>query len=1099
MGRGGEGGRYPEAVRGIGSLLQSESVKARRAREANRPRTAASRNRPGQADPRLRQLQERYEIVMGAVNESVYDWDISRDRVYFAEGMERRLALPPGLLKDSFKPWHERIHPEDFARYREATVAHLKGATKRFECDYRYRARDGTWRWARTHGLAQRDARGRAVRMVGSTGDITELKQAEEALRKSEDRYALATSAAAEGIYEWDLETGRLFLTERAKALFSFPAEELTPGAWNRRIHGEDFAGYRQAIIDHFKGRTPQLEHEYRISDLQGDYRWVLERGIGVRNAEGRVVKMVGALTDITRRKRAELRLQRARDRAEEALEQQTATAEILRVISSSPADVQPVFEAVLSNALRLCEASFAAVFTFDGELVRNVAHLNASPEFARFLGSGGVRPSRQTTTRRCVLERRTIHTADLLNDSEFAPPEAQRREKVRTSLSVPMFRESTLVGVITLWRAEVKPFTERQIALIETFAAQAAIAIENVRLFNETKEALQQQTAISEILQVMSSSPTDVRPVLSAVAERAARLCEAEFVTVFMAEDGVLRAAGYSSAAASNPFPDGKDVLPLDRSYMAGRAAVTGQTVHLEDVVPLLESEFTGARENQEKFGFRTFLAVPLLRNKKVIGVIAASRRVVRRFSDKQVALVETFADQAAIAIENVRLFNETREALDQQAAIAEVLDVVTQLQTDVQPVFEAIGRNAARLCGALFSCVYRFDGELIHLAATHNLPPAATEVGRTLYPMRPDRSQLSGRAVLTRSVQRLEDADQDADYAMHVAVAGGWRRLLAVPMLREAEPLGVIAVGWRDPGPIPEARVELLKTFADQAVIAIEKVRLFNETREALEQQRALAEVLGTISRSVADAKPVFDLILDSCQRLFEGHLVGMTLLGEDGMIRLGAYQGENKEAMERVYPYPLARDSGSGQAMLERRVVHFPDVDSPGSQAPRRVLDGSQAVGFKSIVFAPLIAEERAACRAVQRTRDRAAADLRRPGGDRDPERAHVQRHARGTGAAEGFGRGPEGDQQLDRRYRPGVRQDPGELPAALRRHDRRAQPGARGRNAAHRRLPGRAPRGFRADLPDPAHPRIGIGPVHARAPRGALSRRRARRSA
>jgi signal transduction histidine kinase len=465
------------------------------------------------------------------------------------------------------------------------------------------------------------------------------------------------------------------------------------------------------------------------------------------------------------------------------------ATVEILRVISSSPSDVQPVFDAVLANALRLCEASFAAVFAFDGELIRNVAYLNASPAFARFLGSGGVRPSRETTTRRCALERRTIHTADLMNDPEFSPPEAQRRENVRTSLSVPMFLESRLIGVISLWRAEVRPFTEQQIALVETFAAEAVIAIENVRHFNET------------------------------------------------------------------------------------------------------------------------------------------------------------------------------REALEQQKAMAEVLDVVTQLQTDVQPVFEVIGRNAARLCDALFSCVYRYDGELVHLVATHNLPFAATEMGRTLYPMRPDRSQLSGRAVLERSVQRLEDAARDAEYATHVADAGGWRRLLAVPMLREGEPLGVIAVGWRDPGPIAEPRVELLKTFADQAVIAIEKVRLFNETREALEQQRALAEVLGTISRSVADTQPVFDLILASCQRLFEGHLVGMTLLDEDGVIRLGAYQGQNKEAVEAVYPYPLARDSGSGQAMLERKVVHFPAVFAPGSQAPPHVLRGAQAVGFQAIVFAPLLAEERA----------------------------------------------------------------------------------------------------------------------------------------
>jgi signal transduction histidine kinase len=225
----------------------------------------------------------------------------------------------------------------------------------------------------------------------------------------------------------------------------------------------------------------------------------------------------------------------------------------------------------------------------------------------------------------------------------------------------------------------------------------------------------------------------------------------------------------------------------------------------------------------------------------------------------------------------------------------------------------------------------------------------------------MRPDRSQLSGRAVLTRSVQRLEDAAQDADYATHVAVAGGWRRLLAVPMLSEGEPLGVIAVGWRDPGPIPEPRVELLRTFADQAVIAIEKVRLFNETKEALEQQKASGEVLQAISHSIADTAPVFDKILESCQRLFAGTIVGLNLVREDGMLHIGAYQGAHREEFERIFPIPVTTASGSGLAIVERRVVHYPDTEH-GAGVPERTRQGCKAIGIKSAIFAPILWEGR-----------------------------------------------------------------------------------------------------------------------------------------
>src|SRR5437762_5512243 len=245
-----------------------------------------------------------------------------------------------------------------------------------------------------------------------------------------------------------------------------------------------------------------------------------------------------------------------------EALVQQRATSEILHAISSSPADVDSVFRMILANAVRLCRASVATLWLFDGEVLRSVGHQNASPEFAEYLAHARIRPGRETTTRRAALERKTIHVADLLSDPDYSPPEFQRKEKVKTVLSVPLLRQDMLVGVVTLWRRVVHPFTDRQVALVETFADQAVIAIENVRLFNETKEALEQQTATSEILRVISSSRTDVQPVFDTIAANAVRLCNARFSTVFRFDGEFIHIAAFrnltseGTAAFRNAYP---------------------------------------------------------------------------------------------------------------------------------------------------------------------------------------------------------------------------------------------------------------------------------------------------------------------------------------------------------------------------------------------------------------------------------------------------------------------------------------------------------------------------------------------------------------
>ncbi len=824
--------------------------------------------------------------------------------------------------------------------------------------------------WSEQRNAMGSNTRSAEVQPHGRSGSNTRRKaqpsedavRYEQALRQSEQRYALATQAATEGIYEWNIEDGSLFLSDRAKSFFAFPSEPLTPQAWNARIHPDDYEGYRDALRAHFRKRTPHLEHEYRIRQADGSELWVLDRGIAVRDANGRVARLIGALSDITQRKRAELELRRARDEAQEALEQQTATAEILKVISSSPADIGPVFRAILGNAVRLCEASVGAAFTYDGEVLTNVAHQNASPEFAEFLARSHPRPSRETTTRRCALERRTLHTADLLNDPEYTPLEFQRRENVRTVLSVPMMRDTRLIGVITLWRREVKAFSDQQIALVQTFADQAVIAIENVRLFNETREALEQQKASGEVLAAIGASIGDTQAVFDKILESCGRLFAGKIVGLnLVGDDAMVRLGAFRGpgrAEFEKIFP-----VPLDPRYSTGRAIAERRVVHYRDVDNNDDVRET-TRQGCRAIGIKSVVFAPVMWEGRGLGSIFAGRDHVSDFTERETTLLRSFADQAAIAIQNSRLFNETKEALDFQKATGEILASISGSISDTKPVFDAIARNLLRVFGTRFAVVELLRNGQIEVAAMHGAPGFERLAQR--YPRPLDAQTIGGAAMLSGTIVQctpvLGNPGIPADLE-RLARDFGFDSCIGAPMIRDDKVIGAICTAHHTATPFSDKQLALLRTFADQAVIAIQNVRLFNETHEALERQKALAEVLGTISGSVADTKPVFDKILDSCQRLFEGHLVGLTLVGEDGLVYLGAYKGEDRDQIEQVYPYPLDRDSGSGQAMLDRKVVHFADVDAPGSRTPRHVLRGAQALGFKSIIFAPLIAEGRA----------------------------------------------------------------------------------------------------------------------------------------
>jgi signal transduction histidine kinase len=516
----------------------------------------------------------------------------------------------------------------------------------------------------------------------------------------------------------------------------------------------------------------------------------------------------------------------------QEALERQTATAEVLKVISGSPTDVKPVFDAILKSAVSLCGAELAAMFSFDGKLVHMVATHNwpraALEYFAKVYPAP---PSEKLLSGRTILGKSIVQISDSAADPDYDPTSVITGHW-RRMLGLPLLRDGGALGALVVAWREPGETPPRQVDLLQTFADQAAIAIENVRLFNETKEALEQQTAVSEVLRVISSSPTDVQPVLQAVAERAARICDAKYVDVFLVDGDELRirvAVGDMGRPAMN------ETRPLDRTTVIGRAVIDGVPVQVEDLQQAPESEFPLGRKMALDWGHRTTFAVPLRRENRSLGVILLRRPEVRPFTDKQIALLRTFADQAAIAIENVRLFNETKEALEGQTATADILKVISRFDTDLQPVFDAIAANALALCRATTGWVYRFDGELIHIASAHGLRPEAVEVLRQDYPMRPGRGAATARAILTRSVAHVPNIREDDEYELReLAGAAAYLSVLSVPLLLEGKPIGAITVTGAQAGAFAQRQVELLQTFAEQAVIAIQNARLFREIRE-------------------------------------------------------------------------------------------------------------------------------------------------------------------------------------------------------------------------------------------------------------------------
>ena len=748
-------------------------------------------------------------------------------------------------------------------------------------------------------------------------------------------------------------------------ATFPAPVVGSAPG---RAITDRRIAHYVDVLNDPFT--PPMLRRMGKVAGYHSvAFAPMLWEGrgmgvVGVARARGAFSDKELALLQ-TFADQAVIAIQNARlfNETKEGLRQQTAIASVLKVISQSTFDLQRVLTTLIENATRLCEASQGFIFRPMGEVYRLAAAHGASAEFEAHIAGIAIRPERGYLIGRVVLERQPVQILDALADPDYSEAESQRLGGYRTMLGVPMFSSNAVAGVIVVWRQEVRAFTDKQVELLTTFADQAAIAIENVRLFNETKEALDQQTATAEILRVISGSITDTQPVFDAIVQSCRRLFEGKAVHLAMPRGDMIEDVAFASDA---PSPKGVGFLkpwPLDRGSGAGACILDGRVISVADTVEGAK-QFWRMPDLAIALGYRSCLFVPLLKDGKALGSLTILRETTGEFDDKEIALAQTFADQAVIAIENVRLFNETKEALERQTATAEVLRVISASVTETQPVFDVIAERAARLTGTTLGFVFRFDGEQIHIASAYGVNQEGLDAARRAFPMQPGDASATARAVRDGVVVNIGDVHTDTDVGhktLDVARLAGYRAVLSVPMLREREIVGAISVTRAEPGLFTDREVDLLQTFASQAVIAIENARLFDETQKALERQTATSEVLKVISASPTDVQPVLDALAERAGMLChaEGSRVWLTF---GDKLRAMTHYGSAYVNESHGEELPIERTSVVGRAVIEGRAVHVEDI-VPLIDSEYPDVRGLQARnGFRSVLAVPMVQKGR-----------------------------------------------------------------------------------------------------------------------------------------